>query len=686
MAKPSSVIHVLVVTDDPSAPRQLAGMLDDEHEVRMLFADTSNAVTRMFKTEQIDMIVIQIDANDLQLLQVCMRTALEQTDRFVPVLAMIKTDDAASALAAANAGVEGFVSFAGVRQLKRLVQSQIVSLQARRDARQALRSLADIEDRYTLLLDSSSEAIAYIHEGLHIYANPAYLELFGFDSFDDLEGQSMLDLLSAGDTAIDLKQVLKDLANDQLPEEELELNAHRQDGSNFIATVDFSPARYGGEYCAQMLVREQIMHADPELEAELRKLRMSDQLTGLINAPTFAELVAEKLDSRAESSGLAVLALALDGGDELLERIGIGASDELVRQAAALLKGLVDESHELARLRDHTFALICDAASREESEQLASQLIDRISGRIIEVRDNSLTISMSVGLAVAGSEPPLPESLIEQAQSALMEALRGEGSSFVRYRPRISAEGDEADGTWAERLRHALDQNEFILVSSPITNMEDDSFLINEVETRLRPEDSDEIILPSVYLDAATRTGVAPRLDLDLMDRLQPLVKDRGGDDVNWLIPLTLGSLSDEEALTELARRVQEPPFDPARVIFGFREPEVREKLRPVRAFIDRFSEIGCRFALCDVGPEAPMESLLRHIKLDYVRLAPEMVQDMGENDALREQLSSLVAEAKEQGSKVISPPVENASDLATLWQFGILLVQGEFSHSDASA
>ncbi|WP_376690957.1 EAL domain-containing response regulator [Wenzhouxiangella sp. EGI_FJ10409] len=684
MANQPTEIRILTVTDDPSAPRQLQQMLGDDAGVRTLFADTGNAVSRTFESDRVDMVMVNVDSADLQLFEASVRAAREQ-DRYVPVVAMIDEEDSEAAMAVAAVGVEGFVNQAGLRQLKRLAISQVESLRARKDAEQALRSLADIEDRYTLLLDSSSEAIAYIHEGLHIYANRAYLELFGFDTFEELEGLSMLDLLSPSDEVPDLKQVLKAIARDDLPDNALQLNAHRQDGSAFTASVDFSSARYGGEYCAQMLVREKLSQADPELEEELRKLKTSDLLTGMLNAPAFISLLNETVDGRADSAGLSVMALSLDNHDDLLDKVGVGATDDLVRGTAELFREVVGEGYTMARLRDHTFALIADSADRSEAEKIASDFVENCSGRIIDVRDNSLTVSASVGLAIAGSELPHPEALIEQAESALAEVLRAGGNGFVRYRPRVSADGEEDDTAWAERLRHALDHDEFGLVTSPITSMEDDEFLISEVETRLRPEDSDEVVLPSVYMHIASRVGLAPRLDADMMDRLQALAGERRDDSGQWLVPLSLETLSDEQAALDLFKRLGDPALNPKRMILGFREAEIREKLRPVQSFIERFRESGCRFALCDVGPEAPAESLLRHLDLDFIRLAPEMIQDLSGNDNLRQKLSTLVSHAREHDTRIIAPKVENTGDLATLWQFGIILVQGEFVREEAS-
>ena len=685
MARQKTEIKILVVTDDPSAPRELLKMLGEDSGVRTLFADTGNAVSRTFETDQVDVVMVQIDAGDPALFETVARLAREQQEQ-VPVLAIIKADDAKSAVTAASLGVEGCVFATNSRQIKRLTLFLVDSVRSRRDSRLAMRRLEEIEARYTLLLDSSSEAIAYIHEGLHIYANRAYLELFGFEGYDDLEGLSMLDLLSADDDGPDLKKVLKALARDEIPEDNMTLKAHRQDGTGFKATVDFSPARYGGEYCAQMLIREQLTQADPALAEELEKLRTRDMLTGLLNRHAFLQKLAAEAMTRDDSSGLSVLLTSLDKHDELQSKLGLGATDALIREAAKLFQTACGEDCVMARLSDHSFGIIASLNSREEAEALAARIIDHCSGKILDVRDTSLTVSASVGLAVAGSQIEDAETLLAQADTALHEALHAGGNAYVRYRPRVSTDADEDDTAWSERLRHALDYDEFRLVTSPITSMDDDGFLINEVETRLRAEDNDEVLMPNVYLPAAARLGMASKLDMDMIRRLAGTIGEKASSgDHHWLIPLCLDTISDDEAMHALKNLVQSGKLDPNHVIWGVREPEVRDKLRKVQTFIEQFKPLGGRFALCDVGPEASVEPLLMHLEIDFLRMAPEMIQNLSADDKLRQQLAELVGHADQHQARVIAPKVEHTGDLATLWQFGITLVQGDFVREEAS-
>lgn len=65
-----------------------------------------------------------------------------------------------------------------------------------------------LEERYQLLLNSSSEAIAYVQDGMHIYVNSAYLELFGYENLEFLEVIPLMKLIDQKDQP-SVKRLLK---------------------------------------------------------------------------------------------------------------------------------------------------------------------------------------------------------------------------------------------------------------------------------------------------------------------------------------------------------------------------------------------------------------------------------------------------------------------------------------------
>ena len=115
--------------------------------------------------------------------------------------------------------------------------------------------LEELEHRYNLLLDSSRDPIAYIHEGLHVYANRAYLEALHLDSPDDTMALSLLELIKPKEESTDMKALLRGLSRGELPPAALEVEVNRPDGSRLDASLLFSSARFDGEDCTQMLLQ-----------------------------------------------------------------------------------------------------------------------------------------------------------------------------------------------------------------------------------------------------------------------------------------------------------------------------------------------------------------------------------------------------------------------------------------------
>src|SRR5688572_33367873 len=52
------------------------------------------------------------------------------------------------------------------------------------------------ESTFRTLFEKSPDAIGVSREGVHIFVNPAYVQLFGYDSVVDLAGKSVFDVIA----------------------------------------------------------------------------------------------------------------------------------------------------------------------------------------------------------------------------------------------------------------------------------------------------------------------------------------------------------------------------------------------------------------------------------------------------------------------------------------------------------
>ena len=85
-----------------------------------------------------------------------------------------------------HADVPAAVRLGEDERLVLVAKRELANLEERRARRTAEVALREAEKRCQLLLDSSVDAITYVHDGMHISANRAYLELFGYEDADEL--------------------------------------------------------------------------------------------------------------------------------------------------------------------------------------------------------------------------------------------------------------------------------------------------------------------------------------------------------------------------------------------------------------------------------------------------------------------------------------------------------------------
>ena len=100
-----------------------------------------------------------------------------------------------------RAGAKDIVGDENDEHLLLVIARELLTVTAQRNDSLLENRYQESERRCMALLDSSREAIAYVHDGMHIYANSTYLDLFGYGEPDEVAGVPILDLACADDTS-----------------------------------------------------------------------------------------------------------------------------------------------------------------------------------------------------------------------------------------------------------------------------------------------------------------------------------------------------------------------------------------------------------------------------------------------------------------------------------------------------
>ena len=125
-----------------------------------------------------------------------------------------------------------------------------------------------------------------------------------------------------------------------------------------------------------------------------------DALTGLPNRVLFLDRLVEAIPQAAHGAHLGVLFCDLDRFKQVNDTLGHAAGDELLRQVAARLRGVVRPGDTVGRLSGDEFAIILPGLV---DPQDATGLAERVAGCFAEpfrLEGTDVEVGTSVGVAV----------------------------------------------------------------------------------------------------------------------------------------------------------------------------------------------------------------------------------------------------------------------------------------------
>ena len=604
---------------------------------------------------------------------------LSHAGRDIPLIAITPPGKEASALNVLQSGGRDIVASDQTERFKHIIKRELNDLKERRALRRAEKMLRETEKRARILIDNSRDAIAYVHDGMHIYANAAYLKMFGYDDMEDLEGVPIMDMVSQEEHA-KLKDFLRSYSKGQSDASDLEVQGQHVEGKKFKIVMEFSPASMEGESCTQIIIRDQSL--SKELEKKLSVLSQQDLLTGLYNRNYFTDQL-DKFISRAvdgEERG-ALLYISLDQFNSIKENMGISASDMVLTDIAQLLKSKLSDLGTLARFEGPVFTLLLRKVDAKEAGKISGAICKLVHEHIPDINGKSVTATVSIGIALCNETTTNREDLIMRAEKGAQQAHKDGGNRHHLYSPVVEELAEQEQlNHWTQRIKHALKNNMFRLLFQPIVSLHGEPGAYYEVLVRMLDE-NDEEIPPGEFITAAEQMGLMNFVDRWVIaNALMILAKrQKEGEDTHFFIKLSQGSLTDPEFLSWISERIKSLRINTENMVFQISEQTALNYLKPAKAIVEGLKELHCRTALEGFGLEQNTYQSLKHLDVDFVKIHMELVQGLAQSVENQEKIKAIAEEVGGESRQTIAAFVEDANSLAVLWQCSVDFIQGHF-------
>ena len=673
-----AVLRLLLVDDRLEDAEQLTSLLrNGGMAVRPHRPDTVDELRTLLAQQSIDLVVASPDAKGIPFDAVVREVQASGKD--LPLLAVIGGLDEPTMVATFQAGARGVVLRHQPVQAQALVRSEYEGVRSRRGLRVVEAQLRETERRCDALIASSRDPIAYIHEGMHIRANEAYLEMFGYESFEDIEGLSALDLIAPSHAA-GFKDLLKRISKGEAPPKQLELKALDATGNAFDALMEFTPATYEGEPCLQIVFRPQLV--DAAVAAELEALRHRDPVTGLANRAHFMGELEHAIAAAGGRHHQALLLVEPDNYDTLVATVGLAQADELLVAFARRLATVLDDTTVAGRLSDHRFGVLCRLHDHKASQARAERIRGAFGGQLLEVGDRAVTLSVSVGGVQIGERNAQIDPVLSRAESSLQSAMGVGGDRVEIHDPaaRDRAE-EERIAAWVQRLEEALGSDGFTLHYQPIISLNGEPGETYEAYVRLKGSGG-EIIAPSTFLPLALEQGLGPAIDRWVIHRAIAVVGERqaAGKTTTLYVKLNPASISANEQLgDEIVAAVAAAGIPGERLVLELHEPSVFAHLKAIQAFSRTLHGAGVRLALEHFGTGLNSFQLLQHIDADVIKVDRSYITDLAKNAENQAKVREFADKARELGKTCVVHYVQDAASMTVLFGIGVDYVEGDF-------
>jgi len=604
-------------------------------------------------------------------------TLLTEKKLDIPVIAFADSVTKAASNAAIKTGAVALVACDDTDKLQAVFGAEQQAILLRRQIRQLEARLAESEGRCNALMESSRDAIACIHDGMHIHANNSYLDLFGFSGADEIEGTPVIDMIGPGDRE-KFGKFLHAYTSSADTDDTLEISGFEPGGGTFDAIMEFTPASINGEPCIHLIIRNR---ADAELEEKLNSLSRQDMLTGLCNRQHFMQVVDAGIREGVEAGQLqAVTYILLDNFKTIREEIGVAGSDMVVNDIARLIESTCGLDDTVARFSDYVFTVLRHDSNEEGVLQLAETLLQRIGEHVSDVEGQTAVTSCSIGICIINEHSSSAQSILSRADLACEVARSSGGNQIHVHSTAVDEKMDiENEAEWDEVISTTIKDERFYLVYQPIVSLNGDAGGRYEVLLRILDEE-DHVILPGQFLSIAGKTGKSGEIDRWVIDTaFRTLMKQRSdGTAIEFFIKLSGTTLEDRELPVWINRKLKEYRLKSDCVCFEIPEAVAIKDLKSTMMFIKAMQKLHCGVAIEHFGC-ANQPRLIQHLPVDMLKIDGSLINNLASSKEQQEKVKTVIDLARKSGIQCTAERVDDASDLAKLWEFGVNFIQGNF-------
>ncbi|MBZ0104965.1 MAG: EAL domain-containing protein [Sulfuricella denitrificans] len=420
-----------------------------------------------------------------------------------------------------------------------------------------------------------------------------------------------------------------------------------------------------------------------ELIQQLSYQAAHDALTGLFNRREFEYRLSQAIRELQVGGGeYSLLYIDLDQFKVVNDTCGHIAGDELLKQYAASLSGILRQEDLLARIGGDEFGVLLANCPIQRALDMAQVIQDVTQHFRFLWEEKTFNIGVSIGLIGIGLQSESAMHIMSRVDAAChMAKEAGRNRIYVHDEADQALHDRHDEMQWTPRISKALEEQRMVLYYQPITHRDSPGDLHSHYEILIRMlDESGSLIPPGAFLPAAERYNLITTIDRWVITNYFRWLAEHPAHMQNLVlgsVNLSGNSLSDDGCLRHIESQLRAYSIPPEKICFEITETEAIANHTKAIYFIDRLKSLGCKFALDDFGSGFSSYAYLKNLPVDFLKIDGMFVKDIVADAANYAMVESINHIGHVMGRKTIAEFVEDELIGKTLSDLGVDYMQG---------
>ncbi len=415
-------------------------------------------------------------------------------------------------------------------------------------------------------------------------------------------------------------------------------------------------------------------------QSQLERVAHFDALTNLPNRVLLADRLQQAMaQALRRAQHLAVVYLDLDGFKAINDQHGHDTGDQVLIALAQRMKLALREGDSLARIGGDEFVIVLiDVDDRVASLPMLNRL-KAACAQNVQVGVLSLQVSASVGITFYPQAQDIDaDQLLRQADQAMYQAKLA-GKNRLHFFDATQDSSIRGRHESVERIRLALEQQEFVLHYQPKVNMRSGQIIGAEALIRWQHPDKG-LLSPAMFLPFIEDHPLAVDIGEWVIDTALTQIELWHAAGLDMRVSVNVGSRQLQQG--DFVDRfkfilAKHPQVKPSSLELEVLETSALEDIAQVSDVIEACAHLGVKFALDDFGTGYSSLAYLKLLRVAMLKIDQSFVRDMLEDPDDLAILQGVIGLAAAFRRQVIAEGVETVAHGTLLLQLGCELAQG---------